>query len=55
MAERLQRADARARGVPRAYFGTDGPGFYERPGALDHTSSPGPATGSCASTSDHPG
>lgn len=28
--------DARRLGVPRVYFGTDGPGFYTRLGALHH-------------------
>lgn len=29
-------AEARALGVPRLYFGTDGPGFYARLGAVHH-------------------
>ncbi len=28
--------DARAMGIPRVFFGTDGPGFYERLGAVTH-------------------
>lgn len=30
-------ADARAQGVARVYFGTDGPGFYQRLGAVVQT------------------
>jgi predicted N-acetyltransferase YhbS len=29
-------ADARAMSIPAVYFGTDGPGFYERLGAVKH-------------------
>lgn len=29
-------ADARAMGIPTVYFGTDGPGFYQRLGAIPH-------------------
>jgi predicted N-acetyltransferase YhbS len=29
-------ADARAMGIATVYFGTDGPGFYERLGAVKH-------------------
>jgi predicted N-acetyltransferase YhbS len=29
-------ADAQRLGVPRVYFGTDGPGFYTRLGAVQH-------------------
>jgi predicted N-acetyltransferase YhbS len=29
-------ADARLMGTPTVYFGTDGPGFYERLGAVKH-------------------
>lgn len=28
--------DARLMGIPTVYFGTDGPGFYERLGAVKH-------------------
>ena len=29
-------ADARSMSIPTVYFGTDGPGFYERLGAVQH-------------------
>ena len=29
-------ADVRLMGIPTVYFGTDGPGFYERLGAIKH-------------------